>query len=272
MAQKILILGESGTGKTTSLRNLNAHDVAIVNPVGKALPFKAKFDSLDNEVNHDKIIAWISDQISKGKTIIIIDDFQYLLSIPYMHRIRESGWDKWNDFGENYFKVIDACNDFPNYVRVYFMSHSETLDNGITTIKLIGNLLREKITIEGLFTTVLRTQVVDNKYYFVTQNSGKDTVKSPLGLFNSYAIDNDLNYVDDKICNYYEIGDFKSNDEIAKFDKIAEKKDIEKPVNGRRSRKTEKTTIDVLNEIIDDDDLPFESSDTPTRRSRKVRE
>jgi hypothetical protein len=119
---------------------------------------------------------------------------------------------------------------------VYYLTHSETLDDGTTTIKLIGKLLREKITIEGLFTIVLRTGVNEGKYYFYTQNSGKDTVKSPMGMFPAYAIENDLQYVDDKICNYYEIGEgYKSDAEMQEADQAVADTTIEKPV-GRKAR------------------------------------
>ena len=153
-----------------------------------------------------------------------------------MNRIKETGWDKYNDFGANYFEIIDCCKDLPDDVVVVYMTHLETLDNGLTTVKLIGKLLREKITIEGLFTVVLRTGVNEAKYYFYTQNSGKDTVKSPLGMFPAYAIENDLNYVVDKIRNYYELGDYKSDDEMGQADQ-AVASDLEKPdAKGRRSR------------------------------------
>ena len=215
MAQKTLVMGESGTGKSTSMRNLDPAITSIVNPVGKPLPFKSKngkFTMLNNETKSSNIVSWMKGQVKAGKKILVVDDFQYLLSIPYMNRIHEGGWDKWNDFGDDYFRLIDVCAELPADVRVYYLSHCETLDNGITTIKLIGKLLREKITIEGLFTTVLRTSVIDQKYYFLTQNSGKDTVKSPMGMFEAYAVENDLAYIDDKICNYYEIGAFKSDE------------------------------------------------------------
>lgn len=241
MAQKTLIMGESGTGKSTSLRNLDPAITAIVNPVGKPLPFKTdkgKFTQLLNETKSSNIVSWMRCQAKNGKKIIVVDDFQYLLSIPYMNRIHESGWDKWNDFGDDYFRLIDVCAELPEDVRVYYLTHTETLDNGVTTIKLIGKLLREKITIEGLFTIVLRTSVIDQKYYFLTQNSGKDTVKSPMGMFPDYAVDNDLAYVDDKICNYYEIGNYKSDAEMAAADQ-AVAGDVQKPdKNGRRARGT----------------------------------
>ena len=236
MAQKVLVMGESGTGKSTSMRNCDAAITAVVNPVGKPLPFKNHFDMLNNETDARKITKYMKDQAAAGKKIIVVDDFQYILAVPYMNRIKETGWDKYNDFGANYFEIIDICKDLPDDVVVVYMTHLETLDNGLTTVKLIGKLLREKITIEGLFTVVLRTGVNEGKYYFYTQNSGKDTVKSPLGMFPSYAIDNDLNYVVDKIRNYYEISEYKSDAEMGQADQAAST-ELEKPdANGRRSR------------------------------------
>lgn len=244
-AQKVLIMGESGTGKSTSMRNCNPDLVAIVNPVGKPLPFKGHFITLDGITDSGKIVRWMHDQVKAGKKMLIVDDFQYILSVPYMNRIKENGWDKWNDFGANYFEIIEVCKDLPDDVTVYYMTHTETLENGITTIKLIGKLLREKITIEGLFTIVLRTSVNEGKYYFLTQNSGKDTVKSPLGMFATYAIDNDLQYIDDKIRSYYEIGEFKSEEEMKPMD-AAVAGDLVKPdANGRRARGS-KTTAEQI--------------------------
>lgn len=243
MAQKVLIMGESGTGKSTSLRNCDPATTAVVNPVGKPLPFKNHFEMLNNETDARKIVKYMKEQCAAGKKLLVVDDFQYILAVPYMNRIKETGWDKYNDFGANYFEIIDCCKDLPDDVVVVYMTHLETLDNGLTTVKLIGKLLREKITIEGLFTVVLRTGVNEAKYYFYTQNSGKDTVKSPLGMFPAYAIENDLNYVVDKIRNYYELGDYKSDDEMGQADQ-AVASDLEKPdAKGRRSRtkKTEST-------------------------------
>jgi hypothetical protein len=235
MAEKILIMGESGTGKSTSIRNCDPTITAIVNPVGKPLPFRGskKFTTLNGITDSDKICDFIKDQVKVGKKIIIVDDFQYILAIPFMNRIKETGWDKYNDFGSNYFKIIDICKELPDDVCVYYFTHCETLDNGITTVKLIGKLLREKITIEGLFTIVLRTGVSEGNYYFFTQNSGKDTVKSPLGMFDTFSIDNDIAYVDAKIRNYYEFDGAKSDDEMAKLDEAAAG-DIEKPEPRRR--------------------------------------
>lgn len=238
MAQKLLIMGESGTGKSTSLRNCDPLTTAVVNPVGKPLPFKGsgKFTMLNGETDARKICRWMKEQAAAGKKLLVVDDFQYILAVPYMNRIKETGWDKYNDFGANYFDIIQVCNDLPDDVIVAYMTHLETLETGLTTVKLIGKLLREKITIEGLFTVVLRTGVSEGKYYFFTQNSGKDTVKSPMGMFPAYAIDNDMAYVVDKIRNYYEIGEYKSDAEMAVRDSSVAGS-VQKPdANGRKSR------------------------------------
>jgi hypothetical protein len=299
MAEKILIMGESGTGKSTSIRNCDPAITAIINPVGKPLPFKGskKFEALNSVTDADKICDYMKAQANAGKKIIIVDDFQYILAIPYMDRIKENGWDKWNDFGENYFKIIDICKELPDDVCVYYLSHCETLENGVTTIKLIGKLLREKITVEGLFTIVLKTGVSEGNYYFFTQNSGKDTVKSPLGMFDTFSIDNDLAYVDSKIRNYYEFDDAKTDAEMTKLDQ-EKAGDIEKPEpRRRRSHKPAESNADFLNvpegtdtllelpKVFIPDDTPEVMpepvttpaadpepvSDQPKRRTRKAR-
>lgn len=301
MAEKILIMGESGTGKSTSIRNCDPATTAIVNPVGKPLPFRGakQFARLNGETDSDKICDFMKEQAKAGKKIIIIDDFQYILAIPYMDRIKENGWDKWNDFGENYFKIIDICKELPEDVCVYYLTHCETLENGVTTVKLIGKLLREKITIEGLFTIVLKTGVSEGKYYFFTQNSGKDTVKSPMGMFDAFSIDNDLAYVDSKIRNYYEFDGAVSDAEIAKLDE-EKAGQVEKPEPRRRrtahvedtqKEEHEKQIEEALN-VTEDEEKPIEeksddlklpeaftttanpepeTTEEPKRRTRKAR-
>lgn len=272
MAQMVLVIGESGTGKSTSLRNCDPVTTAVVNPVGKPLPFKGKFEMLNSVTDARKITKFMKEQAAAGKKLIAIDDFQYILAVPYMNRIKETGWDKYNDFGANYFEIIEACKDLPDDVVVVYYSHLETLDNGLTTVKLIGKLLREKITIEGLFTVVLRTGVAEAKYYFYTQNSGKDTVKSPIGMFPAYAIDNDMNYVADKIRNYYEVGQYKSDAEMAEND-AAVAADVEKPTGGRKGRSsktTEKATTVQTAETESSETPKADTASTGGRRSRKT--
>ena len=250
MANKILIMGESGTGKSTSMRNFGSDEIAIVNPVGKPLPFRGKFDTLNGATESRKITQFMDKAVADGKKVIVVDDFQYILSVPYMNRIKEAGWDKWNDFGDNYFTILNHVNEMPEDVNVYFLTHTETLENGITTIKLIGKLLREKITIEGLFTIVLQTQVNEGNYYFLTQNSGKNTVKSPMVMFQDYSIENDLKFVDDVIRNYYGMDGAKSDDEIM-AETETKAGDVEKPRarKGRNARHDDEVRKKVEEEM-----------------------
>lgn len=263
MAQMVLIMGESGTGKSTSMRNCDPATTAIVNPVGKQLPFRGKFDMLNSVTDARKITKYMREKVAEGKKLIVVDDFQYVLAVPYMNRIKETGWDKYNDFGANYFEIIEVCKDLPDDVIVAYLTHLETLENGLTTVKLIGKLLREKITIEGLFTVVLRTGVNEGKYYFYTQNSGRDTVKSPLGMFPAYAIDNDLNYVADKMRNFYEVGEYKTDDEMGQVDKVVAA-DVEKPTTGGGRKARGSKTTEPKEETPTDD-----TKASGNRRSRK---
>lgn len=149
MAQKILILGNSGTGKSASLRNFNPEEIAVINCAGKPLPFKNKFEQYTPKF--DNLTADILAAMDKTeKKTIVVDDAQYIMSFQYMRRIHENGWDKWNDIQGDFFNIIQACDYMPNDVIVYFLSHIATDDNGNEKIKTMGKMLDEKITIEGL--------------------------------------------------------------------------------------------------------------------------
>lgn len=286
MAQKVLILGESGTGKSASMRNFNSDEVFVINSAGKPLPFRSHFETVTPSFR--TLTSDIMKALkSTGKKVIVIDDVQYILSFPMMRRIKESGWDKWNDIQGDFFNIIQACDDLPEDVIVYFLSHLQRTDDGHEKIKTVGKMLDEKITIEGLFTVVLKTIVTDGKYYFQTQNNGMDTVKSPIGMFDTYAIDNDLKYVDTKIRNYYEIGEHLSDDEIKELDQEAAKPEVEKPEGRkRRSRSTDLKVVeggsaeakvsDVSKEYKtlaaehEEADINAAQKEVTKRRSRKV--
>lgn len=236
-----LILGESGTGKSSSLRNFSEGDVFVIRAINKPLPFKNHIRSIVSDDYSDIKKAM---KTAKEK-IIVIDDAQYLMSNEFMRRATERGYDKFTEIAQGFWDLINSINDLDDDVRVYIMAHIERDANGNEKIKTIGKMLDEKITVEGMFTIVLKTNVTDGNYSFITQNNGHDTTKSPLGMFNSYAIDNDLKYVDEKICNYYEIGNFKSDEEIKKADEEAAKPEIEKPEKrGRRSRSKADKSVD----------------------------
>ena len=206
MGQTVLILGESGTGKTTSLRNFKEDEITLIKVVDKNLPFRGRFSDTISSDNYSTIV----DAIKKSdKKVIVIDDAQYIMSNEFFRRSKETGWDKFNDIGSNFYKVLHAADSLPDDVFIYILSHTQQDEMGREKIKTIGKVLDEKLTIEGLCTVVLKTVVVDGVYSFQTQNSGHDTCKSPIGMFDNYLIDNDLKMVDSIIREYWGYTDVK---------------------------------------------------------------
>ncbi len=218
MANCVLILGESGTGKSTSIRNLDPKETCIINVIGKSLPFKGwkggytlctKDNSDGNMAVTDKAESIIKmlKYFAKRETVhhIVIDDFQYLLANEYMRRAKEKSYDKFVDIGQNAWMVINEAQQLrkeTNGLNVYIMAHVDRDSTGHEKIKTIGKMLDEKITVEGLFSVVLYTVRDENGYHFLTQNNGNNTCKSPLGMFNDTLIDNDLALVAEAIRNY----------------------------------------------------------------------
>ena len=279
MGVSVLILGVSGTGKSASMRNFKGDDIALVNVAGKPLPFKGKFNDVLSNDDYNKVKNFIKDT---KKQSIVVDDAQYLMGNEFMRRATEKGYDKFTEMAQNFWKLLNVIKDLPDEKIVYLLGHIELDANGTEKFKTMGKMLDEKINVEGLCTIVLKTNVSDGQFSFVTRNNGHDTVKSPFGMFPTYAIDNDLKYVDDKIRNYYELGKYVSDDQIAEADKQAAKPEIEKPAadgKRRRGRTTEEKTarkepeeeysgakeaFDKAKEKTDDE--------KPKRRSRKSRE
>jgi hypothetical protein len=206
-----LILGESGTGKSASMRNFSKGELAIINVAGKPLPFKNDLPMIVTD-RYPEIVNALMKMKAKSA---VIDDAQYLLANEFMRRSGEMGFQKFTDIAKNYWSLIaeTVCKQMPEDRIVYFMSHIDRDQNGYEKVKTIGKLLDEKITVEGLFTIVLKTHVEDGKYTFRTQNSGFDTVKSPIGMFDSIEIDNDLKMVDNAIREYYNLNKPKKADE-----------------------------------------------------------
>ncbi|OSI16535.1 ATP-binding protein [Neisseria dentiae] len=220
-----MILGESGTGKTSSLRNLPPEKTALIQIVKKPLPFKPKGWSVaaENDGGGLKKAAesgniYITDNAGEivhilqktTKEIIVIDDFQYLMANEFMRGVTTEAkgneqFMKFNRIAKNTWDVINAAAKTSDEKRVYVLAHTQTDDFGKTKVKTIGKLLDEKITLEGLFSIVLRTEAANGNYSFRTQNSGNDTVKSPMGMFDDIQIGNDLNEVDMAICEFYSI-------------------------------------------------------------------
>lgn len=271
MAVSVMILGVSGTGKSASMRNCKSDKFALVNVAKKPLPFKGNFDERYDGDSYNEAVRFM--QNCKAKSIVI-DDAQYLMGNEFMRRVTERGYDKFSEMAQNMWKLLNFINqDLPSDKIVYLLGHIERDQDGNEKFKTMGKLIDQCINVEGTCTIVLKTHVADGQYSFLTQNSGHDTVKSPIGMFPSYAIDNDLNYVDEKIRNYYEVGDFKSDEEIAEADKEAAKEEIEKPSTEKKSRRARQKPAEARSEEPKGDEHKNTQSDEeePKKRKRRAR-
>lgn len=198
MAVLCMVYGQSGTGKSTSLRNFDPEEVAVINVSGKPLPFRGSMKTYKSD-NYLKIMSAIQQTDRKS---IVIDDATYLMVNEFM-KSTAVGYDKFDKIGKNFNALLDMTAALPDDVVVYYIGHSEQEDDGRERFKTIGKMLDRYVTIEGKFPIVLKTVVQNGKYMFSTKNNGQDTVKSPMGMFESDLIDNDLKAVDTAIREYW---------------------------------------------------------------------
>lgn len=238
MGQLVYILGRSGTGKSYSLRNFPKDKIAVINVQGKILPFRGSAAIEQTPTDSSAKILKALEIYAKDYKSIVVDDYQYVMSNEFMRRSAEKGYDKFTEIARHAWDIAMKVRELPDDVIVYIMCHTDRDDEGNEKIKTIGKLLDEKICLEGLSTIVLKTNVSDGQYTFLTQNNGKDTVKSPADMFPAYAIDNDLWYVDQKIRNYYEFAGSASDEDVKQMDQAVAKPEVTKEAaEGRRSRR-----------------------------------
>ena len=275
MGVLVYILGRSGTGKSYSMRNFDPNKIALINVQGKILPFKnsgkIKATSTDDS---DTIVRTIKGFANTYKSIVV-DDFQYVMANEFMRRSTERGYDKFTEIGRHAWDIANCVKDLPSDIIVYIMCHTDTDQEGLERLKTVGKLLDEKIVLEGMSTIVLKTYVSDGKYGFTTQNNGKDTVKSPAGMFETYAIDNDLKYVDDKIRSYYGFEGAKSEAEMKKEDdeKKLDVQPEEAPKKRRgRPKKEEKSEKEKLDLATENGTITEDTDEEVDYLKRKERE
>lgn len=213
MGIPVMVLGDSGAGKSASLRNFDPKEVGIFNVASKRLPFKKKLPTIDG-ANYATIMKVLAKP--KLKTYVV-EDAQYLMCFEAFAKAQETGYGKFTAMALNYYNLVQqVIQQTPPDVIVYFLQHTERTEDGHVKAKTLGKMLDNQLTVEGLFSIVLMCKTDGTRHYFETQSDGYTTAKSPLDMFER-EIDNDLKFVDTTIREYYELNktnekENKSND------------------------------------------------------------
>lgn len=197
----VLLMGASGTGKSTSLRNLPAEETAIINVTNKPMPFRNKNGlKITSCTNYEQMINAI---IKTDKRIIVVDDSSYMMTFENFDKATQKGYDKFTTMAINYYNLIETPKKCDGEKIIYFVTHEEIDENGVTHPKSIGKMLSQQLVIEGLFSIVLRSMQKESQYVFQTHNDGTSVCKSPIDMFQDDFIPNDLAEVDKIIREYY---------------------------------------------------------------------
>lgn len=195
-------MGESGSGKSASMRNFKENDVRVLNVASKPFPFrnvnklkkadKATYDMITGVVKSGQVLSYV------------IDDAQYLMAFESFAKAQIAGYGKFTEMAKNYEEMLRTIQeDTPPDTIVYVMQHVDTDETGKVKAKTLGKMLDQQLTVEGLFTIVLLVKADEKGHYFLTQSDGTNPCKSPMGMFDDVKIDNDLKMVDDTIREYY---------------------------------------------------------------------
>ena len=199
MGVTVLVLGHSGSGKSTSLRNFNEGEIGIFNVAGKPLPFRNKLAKLDNARYNQ-----IHQSLTKNQMrAYVVDDANYLMAFQNFALAKQSGFGKFTDMAVNFEQLLEAANQTSPDTIVYFMMHPDYDDAGRMKAKTIGKMLDNQLTVEGMFPIVLMAFQDDSGYHFATKSDGTNPVKAPMRMFDEPIIDNDLKAVDTVIREYW---------------------------------------------------------------------
>jgi len=216
MSKTVLVIGESGTGKSTAIHTLDPNSTFIFSVLGKPLPFrgyknKYNADQKNYHVSDDyKIALSYIKAINERRpeiTTLVIDDFVYLMSHEFMGRVMEKGYDKYNELASHIWMIFKALTNCRDDLTCFVLSHSDIDNQGKSKVRTIGKMLDDKVCLEGMVSTVLHSMIVDGEYKFLTQNNSTHLAKSPMGMFDDLLIDNDLQYVKEKIESYFNEGE-----------------------------------------------------------------
>ena len=205
MGIPVLILGESGSGKTYSLRNLDPAKVGVFSVRKGTLPFpEGKNFKLCKKADYDVIYKVLRKPTFKT---YVIDDSQYLMVNEYFRKANDSGYQKYTSIGKNFSDLFEfIAYQVPDDVIVYFLHHTQITSDGRTKAKTVGQMLDNYLTLEGCVDVCLLAQTDGSNHFFLTQSDGMNTAKSPEGMFD-LKIPNDLAFVDARIREYWNLNE-----------------------------------------------------------------
>lgn len=197
--QLTLVLGRSGTGKSTSLRNFKKADsIGYITATGKPLPFKNDIPQF-----HAKNYSDLTAAIEQSKSdIVVIDDFNFLMSFEEFSKANVKGYDKFVDMAVNVVRIIEQITKKDTNQRFYILAHSENNETGELRLKTTGKMVSDKFVPEALTNQVVQTDVVDGEFVFRVKTDGTG-IKTPLGMFDTDTIPNDLKMLDKAIVEFY---------------------------------------------------------------------
>lgn len=202
MGKVCLIYGESGSGKSASLRNFEANELGIFNISQKPLPFKKK---LPMAMTDDYKV--IKENLRKNnKNCYVLDDVGLAMTFYLFNHCLETGYQKFTQAAKDFYDLVTcAIRETSDDTIVYFMMHVERSDDGTRMkAKTAGKMIDNQLTLESLFSIVLYAYTDGKKHSFITQSDGITTAKSPMEMF-PLEMDNDLKAVDTAIREYYEL-------------------------------------------------------------------
>lgn len=199
----VLIIGKSGSGKSTSLRNLKKEEYSLVNVLNKDLPFREGRNIKGLATKDYELVKKFIKETPKN--IVVVDDFGYIMTNEFVSKATETGYTKFSVIAQKFYNFVEYIKTLDGDKRVYLMMHEEKSENGDIAPKTCGKMLDNQICVEGLFSILLRCVFDGKEHKFKTATDGLDVCKTPIGMFEDELIDNDLKLVDDTICEYYEI-------------------------------------------------------------------
>ena len=204
MGVSVLVIGQSGSGKSTSLRNLDPNKVGVFNIASKPLPFRGKLKVI-NHPSYDSIKTKLAE--NKLKTYVI-DDATYLMQFQNFQKAKFKGYDKFTDMAVEFYNLLETIREkTSDDTVVYLMGHIDRDEQGRTTMRTIGKMLSNQLCVEGLCPIVLMAETDGKDHWFTTINDGTSVVKAPMGMFTQPKIDNDLAIVDKAIREYWGFND-----------------------------------------------------------------